>query len=37
MLEIFIQYRRLEFRRDVTYNPVILEYNNTFQPFKTVV
>jgi hypothetical protein len=36
-LEIYIHYRRLEFRKDVAYNPVILEYNHIFQPFSTAV
>ena len=34
---MFIQYRRFEVRRDVVYNPVILEYNHIFQPFRTAI
>ena len=37
VLEIFVQYRRFEVRRDAAYNSVILEYNHIFQHFKTAV
>jgi hypothetical protein len=37
ILKIFVQYPRFEVRRDVAYNPVTLDYNHVFQPFKTTV